>query len=40
MASESNFAISAFRLAGLTNIARALRHIARNISRALTILGR
>lgn len=39
LATCRNLAISALRLAGHTNIARALRHIARDITRALTILG-
>ena len=39
LATCRNLAISALRLAGHTNIARALRHIARNITRALTLLG-
>lgn len=39
LATCRNLAISALRLHGHTNIARALRHIARNITRALTILG-
>lgn len=39
LATCRNLAISALRLAGHTNIARALRHIARNTTRALTILG-
>jgi predicted transposase YbfD/YdcC len=39
LATCRNLAISALRFHGHTNIARALRHIARNIERALTILG-
>jgi hypothetical protein len=39
LATCRNLAISALRLAGHTNIAKALRHIARNTTRALTILG-
>jgi predicted transposase YbfD/YdcC len=39
LATCRNLAISALRLHGHTNIAKALRHIARNITRALTILG-
>lgn len=39
LATCRNLAISALRLAGHTNIARALRHIARNITRALSVLG-
>jgi len=39
LATCRNLAISALRLAGHTNIARALRSIARNTTRALTILG-
>lgn len=39
LATCRNLAISALRLNGHTNIAKALRHIARNITRALTILG-
>jgi predicted transposase YbfD/YdcC len=38
LATCRNLAISALRLHGHTNIARALRHIARNVDRALTIL--
>lgn len=39
LATCRNLAISALRLAGHTNIARALRYIARDVTRALTILG-
>ncbi|MEV5717524.1 ISAs1 family transposase [Amycolatopsis mediterranei] len=39
MATLRNLAISALRLAGATNIAQALRHTARNATRALTLLG-
>lgn len=39
LATCRNLAISALRLAGHTNIARAVRYVARNITRALTILG-
>lgn len=39
LATCRNLTISALRLAGHTNIAKALRHIARDITRALTILG-
>lgn len=39
MASLRNLAISALRLAGHTNIARANRHMARNTTRPLTLLG-
>jgi predicted transposase YbfD/YdcC len=39
LATLRNLTISALRYAGHTNIARALRHIARNTTRALTILG-
>lgn len=39
LATCRNLAISALRLAGHTNIARALRHMARNITRALSVLG-
>jgi hypothetical protein len=39
LATCRNLAISALRLAGHTNIARALRSNARNTTRALTILG-
>ncbi len=39
LATCRNLAISVLRLAGHTNIAKALRHIARNTTRALTILG-
>lgn len=39
LATCRNLAISALRLHGHTNIAKALRHIARNTNRALTILG-
>lgn len=39
LATCRNLAISVLRLNGHTNIARALRHIARNATRALTLLG-
>ena len=39
LATCRNLAISALRLHGHTNIAKAIRHIARNTTRALTILG-
>ena len=39
LATCRNLAISALRLHGHTNIAKATRHIARNTTRALTILG-
>jgi predicted transposase YbfD/YdcC len=39
MASLRNLAISALRLAGHTNIAQALRHMARNPTRPLALLG-
>lgn len=39
LATCRNLAISALRLHGHTNIAKELRHIARNTIRALTILG-
>ena len=39
LATCRNLAISALRYAGNTNIARAVRHIARDITRALPILG-
>lgn len=39
LATCRNLAISVLRLHGHTNIAKALRHIARNATRALTILG-
>jgi predicted transposase YbfD/YdcC len=39
MASLRNLAISALRLAGHTNIAQALRHMARNTTRPLQLLG-
>jgi predicted transposase YbfD/YdcC len=39
MASLRNLATSAHRQAGHTNIAKALRHTARNTTRALTLLG-
>lgn len=39
MASLRNLAISALRLAGHANIAKALRHMARDITRPLTLLG-
>jgi predicted transposase YbfD/YdcC len=39
MASLRNLATSAHRQAGHTNIAQALRHTARNATRALTLLG-
>jgi predicted transposase YbfD/YdcC len=39
LATCRNLAISVLRSAGHTNIAKALRHIARNTTRALTILG-
>lgn len=39
MATLRNLAISALRLAGTTNIARALRTMSRNITRPLTLLG-
>jgi predicted transposase YbfD/YdcC len=38
MASLRNFAISAHRLAGASNIAAALRHCSRNSARALAVL--
>ena len=39
LASLRNLAISALRTAGATNIARALRHTARDPPRALAVLG-
>ena len=39
MASLRNLVISALRLAGWTNIAQALRHMARDTTRPLTLLG-
>jgi predicted transposase YbfD/YdcC len=39
MASLRNLAISALRLAGHTNIAKALRHMARDATRPLQLLG-
>lgn len=39
LATCRNLAISALRLAGEPNIARALRHICRDTTRALPILG-
>ncbi len=39
LATCRNLAISVLRFAGNTNIARAVRHIARDITRALTLLG-
>ncbi len=39
LATCRNLAISVLRIHGHTNIARALRHIARNATRALTLLG-
>ncbi len=39
LATCRNLAISALRFAGHTNIARAVRYIARNITRALTVVG-
>ena len=39
MASLRNLATSAHRQAGHTNLAKALRHTARNTTRALTLLG-
>jgi predicted transposase YbfD/YdcC len=39
MASLRNLAISALRLTGATNIAKALRHMARDPDRPLTLLG-
>ncbi|MFF1614410.1 ISAs1 family transposase, partial [Amycolatopsis sp. NPDC058278] len=39
MATLRNLATSAHRQAGHTNIAKALRHTARNATRALTLLG-
>lgn len=39
LATCRNLAISALRRAGVTNIARGLRHVARDITRALTLLG-
>jgi predicted transposase YbfD/YdcC len=39
MATLRNLAISALRLAGQTNIAQALRHLARDATRPLAILG-
>ena len=39
LATCRNLAISALRFAGHANIARALRYIARDITRALTLLG-
>ncbi|MGH8922600.1 MAG: ISAs1 family transposase [Actinomycetes bacterium] len=39
LATCRNLAISVLRLHGHTNIARAIRHIARNATRALTLLG-
>jgi predicted transposase YbfD/YdcC len=39
MASLRNLAISALRQAGWTNIAQALRHMTRNTTRPLTLLG-
>lgn len=39
MASLRNLAISALRLAGHTNIAKALRRMARDSTRPLQLLG-
>jgi hypothetical protein len=39
MATVRNTVISMLRLAGVTNIARALRHNARNPRRTLRLLG-
>ncbi|HEX4705960.1 MAG TPA: ISAs1 family transposase [Pseudonocardiaceae bacterium] len=39
LASLRNLAISALRLAGHTNIAKALRHMARDVTRPLALLG-
>ena len=39
MATLRNFAISLLRLAGATNIARAVRHCALNIARPLSFFG-
>jgi hypothetical protein len=39
MATLRNLTISALRLAGATNIAQALRALARNNTRPLTLLG-
>ncbi|MDT7803342.1 MAG: hypothetical protein QOI78_6775 [Actinomycetota bacterium] len=39
MASLRNLATSTHRQAGHTTIAKALRHTARNATRALTLLG-
>jgi hypothetical protein len=39
MAGMRNLAISALRLAGHTNIAKELRHMARDATRPLTLLG-
>jgi hypothetical protein len=39
MASLRNLAISALRLAGHTNLAAATRHMARDVTRPLTLLG-
>jgi hypothetical protein len=39
MATLRNLAIGALRLAGITNIAAALRHTGRDPARPLTLLG-
>ena len=39
MARRRNLAISALRLAGHTNIAQAVRAMARNVTRPLALLG-
>lgn len=39
MASLRNLAISALRLAGHTDIARGLRHTARDVTRPLVLYG-
>ena len=40
MATLRNLAISLFRLAGVTNIAAALRHCAAEVQRAVRLIGR
>lgn len=39
MASLRNLVISVLRLAGATNIARALRHLAHHVAEALRLIG-
>ncbi|MEU8104482.1 hypothetical protein AB0C18_12255 [Nonomuraea muscovyensis] len=39
MAALRNLAIGALRLTGATNIAQAIRHLARDATRTLAVLG-